>query len=115
MARNSILKESPGCDRGATVDVPHASISLLRKAARDTAPVTGLTHAFYRYPARFSPSFVGSAIDLFSEPGDLILDPYMGGGTAIVEAYARGRAVVGCDLNSLAVFVTRAKVTTLHE
>ena len=27
-------------------------------AAQDVAPVGGLTHTFYRYPARFSPVFV---------------------------------------------------------
>ncbi len=37
----------------------------------------------------------------------------MGGGTSIVEAISRGRIAVGCDLNSLAVFVTKAKTTLL--
>lgn len=37
----------------------------------------------------------------------------MGGGTTIVESVARGRRAVGCDLNSLAVFVARAKTTVL--
>ena len=41
----------------------------------------------------------------------------MGGGTAIVEALARGRLAVGGDLNALAVFIARAKTTMLkaHE
>ncbi len=42
-----------------------------------------------------------------------MLDPYMGGGTTIVEALAHGRRAVGCDINELAVFVARAKVTPL--
>jgi DNA modification methylase len=89
------------------------ALRAIRKAAADDGAVAGLTHTFYRYPARFSPLFVASAIEHFSREGDLILDPYMGGGTTIVEALARRRAVVGCDLNSLAVFVARAKTTTL--
>jgi hypothetical protein len=84
---------------------------LVRRAALDRAPVTGLTHTFYRYPARFSPQFAGAAIEAFSQPGDLVLDPYMGGATTIVEAIARGRLAVGCDLNSLAVFVARTKTS----
>lgn len=83
----------------------------VRKAALDRAPVSGLTHTFYRYPARFSPRFAGAAIEAFSQPGDLVLDPYMGGATTIVEAIARGRHAVGCDINSLAVFVARAKTS----
>lgn len=88
-------------------------IKNLRTAAHDMAPVSGLTHKFYRYPARFSPVFAASAIREFSRPGDLVLDPYMGGGTTIVESLALGRTAVGNDLNSLSVFIARVKTTPL--
>lgn len=87
----------------------------LRRAALDQSPVSGLTHQFYRYPARFSPVFAREAIKLFSRAGDIVLDPYMGGGTAVIEAQIAGRQAVGCDLNQLAVFLTRVKTTTLTE
>ena len=90
------------------------SLVALRRAANDSSPVSGLTHAFYRYPARFSPTFAGAAIEAFSMPGQLVLDPFMGGGTTIVEAVARGRQAIGNDLNSLALFVTRVKTTPLN-
>jgi DNA modification methylase len=89
------------------------TFSFLTEAALDRTPVSGWTHNFYRYPARFSPRFAAAAIDCFSSPGDLILDPYMGGGTVVVEGLAAGRNVVGNDLNSLAAFITRIKVTPL--
>lgn len=50
----------------------------LVSAARTETPVAGLTHDFYAYPARFSPVFASTAIELFSRPGDLVLDPFMG-------------------------------------
>jgi hypothetical protein len=90
-------------------------LGKLRRAALDRAPVHGLTHCFYRYPARFSPAFAGAAIEAFSHPGDVVLDPQMGGGTTIVEALVRGRRAIGNDLNSLAVFVTRVKTTCLTD
>jgi len=83
----------------------------LRTAALSSSPVEGLTHGFYRYPARFSPHFAATAISALSRPGDLILDPFMGGGTSILEAIAAGRRAVGTDLNSLAHFVSKAKTT----
>lgn len=95
--------------------VHQESLQALRDAARTTERVSGLTHRHYKYPARFSPLFVGTAIEAFSKPGDIVLDPYMGGGTTVVEAMVRGRRAVGCDLNSLAVFVARAKTTHLNE
>ena len=92
-----------------------ANRARVRQAALDQTPISGLTHKFYRYPARFSPQFAAAAIEAFSQPGDLVLDPYMGGGTTVVEALIRNRQAVGCDLNSLAVFVTRAKTTVLSD
>ena len=42
-------------------------------AANDMSPVSGYTHNFYRYPARFSPKLVRAAINAFSKPGDLVV------------------------------------------
>ncbi len=75
--------------------------------------MSGWTHNFYRYPARFSPRFAAAAIQCFSKPDDIIADPYMGGGTSIVEGLIAGRNVVGNDLNSLATFITKVKITPL--
>lgn len=87
--------------------------ALLARAACSSAPVRGLTHRFYRYPARFSPEFAGAAIELFSSSGDRVLDPFMGGGTTIVEAFARGRYAFGSDINELSHFVTSAKTSLM--
>jgi DNA methylase len=66
-------------------------------------------------PARFSPAFVRAAIEIFTKPGDLILDPHVGGGTSLVEALASGRQAVGVDINPLAEFVTRVKCNVFSE
>lgn len=92
---------------------PRAAVASLTAAALDRQHVSGWTHNFYRYPARFSPRFAATAIEEFSQPGDVVLDPYMGGGTAIVEGLASGRNMVGNDLNSLGSFVTKVKITPL--
>ena len=83
--------------------------------ARDVEPVRGLTHGFYKYPARFSPTFVRAAIETFTKPGDLVLDPHVGGGTSVVEALASGRKAVGVDINPLAEFVARVKCFVFSE
>jgi len=87
----------------------------LAEAATDRKPVKGWTHNFYRYPARFSPRFAAAAIECFSRPSDVVLDPYMGGGTAVVEGVVAGRRVIGNDLNSLATFITKVKTTALSD
>jgi DNA modification methylase len=88
-------------------------VSRLLWAARDRTRIAGFTHNFYRYPARFSPQFAAAAIECFTEVGDLVLDPYMGGATAVVEALALGRNAIGNDLNSLSTFIAKAKTTPL--
>lgn len=82
-------------------------------AARDASPVKGLTHGFYRYPARFSPPFVRAVIKAFTSPGDWVIDPFAGGGTTLVEAIASGRNALGIDISSLAAFVCEAKTLQL--
>src|SRR5258708_20248089 len=89
--------------------------AALVAAARDTAPVRGLTHGFYKYPARFSPVFAGTAIRAFTQPGDLVLDPHVGGGTTLVEAIAAGREAVGVDISTLAEVVSSIKSTVFSK
>lgn len=94
------------------ISIDDASTWLLR-SLHSQKPVNGFTHRFYRYPARFSPEFARSVIYAFSKPGDTILDPFMGGGTTVIEGLTMGRRVIGIDLNSLGVFVARVKSTPL--
>ncbi len=97
------------------LDVSRDAEEALIGAARDANPVDGLTHNFYRYPARFSPAFARAAIEALSAPGDTVLDPYVGGGTTLVEALAAGRSGIGIDISQLADFVTTVKTTVLSE
>jgi hypothetical protein len=99
------------------LDLSDAVERLLIAGARDGDPVRGLTHGHYKYPARFSPVFARAAIEAFTRPGDLCIDPHVGGGTTLVEALAAGRDAIGVDVSSLAEFVSGVKtmVFTLRE
>jgi hypothetical protein len=97
------------------LDVPTAAQQSLIVGARDAEHIRGLTHDFYKYPARFSPAFVRAAIQAFTRPGDLVLDNHVGGGTTLVEALALGRHSIGVDISALAEFVTKAKTTVLAD
>ena len=88
---------------------------LIIRAARDASPVIGLTHTFYRYPARFSPVFVRSVIKAYSDPGDWVVDPFAGGGTTLVEALALGRNALGIDISSLSTFICKAKTLVITD
>jgi DNA methylase len=81
------------CKRSARLNIASTYSGAACNARR--RQVCGRTHNFYRYPARFSPRFARAAIQTFTRPGDLVLDPYVGGGTSLVEALAIGRDAIG--------------------
>jgi hypothetical protein len=97
------------------LDLSAGSEAALIAGARDDSPVKGLTHGYYKYPARFSPSFARAAIETFTKPGDVCFDPHFGGGTTLVEAIAAGREAIGVDISTLAEFVTGVKCTIFSE
>jgi hypothetical protein len=49
-------------------------------------------------------------IELFSDRGDLVVDPMVGGGTSAVAALQTGRRFVGCDRDGDAVATARLRV-----
>lgn len=72
-----------------------------------------LTHNIHRYSGKFIPQIAARAISLLSAPGELVLDPYCGSGTTLVEAAILGRRAIGVDLSPLAALIARTKITPL--
>jgi hypothetical protein len=73
------------------------------------APMRHRFHALCPYFAMFPESFAEHWIEELTRPGDLILDPFCGRGTAPFQALLMGRRAVACDINPVAYCVTRAK------
>lgn len=96
-----------------TEAIPGELAERLHETLQTREYTTGKTHNFYHYPARLPPGVARTVIEALSKPGDLVLDPFMGGGTTVVEALALGREVLGVDLNSLATFVTDTRTSPL--
>lgn len=105
----------PESQSSPELGLPQALADQLIQAAHSSDSISGLTHNFYRYPARFSPALVRAAINAFTKPGDLVLDPFVGGGTTLVEALASGRHGIGSDISALATFVSDVKTTIYTE
>jgi SAM-dependent methyltransferase len=72
-----------------------------------------LTHPLHRYSSKFIPQIARQAIMLTTSPGELVLDPFCGSGTVLVEAGLLGRRGIGVDLNPLAVMISKAKVAVI--
>ena len=49
-------------------------------------------------------------VQRFTEPGDLVVDPFLGSGTTALACLQLGRRFVGCDLDASAVAIARRRV-----
>jgi len=73
------------------------------------------THNYHRYPAKFIPQLVEKLLDEYKVGKDAhINDPFMGSGTTIVTAIARGLKASGTDINPLAYLITKVKATPIN-
>jgi len=86
------------------------SWSFSDKTRKDTAYIT---HGYHRYPAKFIPQIVSRLAEKYTQEGDLIVDPFGGCGTTLVESKVMGRPSVGVDISPVAVLITKAKITPI--
>lgn len=70
-----------------------------------------LTHNIHRYSGKFIPQIASRAVELLTTHGELVVDPYCGSGTTLLECARLHRNAVGIDLNPLAVLITKVKTT----
>ena len=63
-------------------------------------------YKIHRYFARRPYSVFNELVQHYSDPADIILDPFCGGGVTLIEGLRLRRKVIGVDLNPLATFIT---------
>jgi hypothetical protein len=69
-----------------------------------------LTHGLHRFPAKFIPQIPRWALRQFAASDDsIIMDPFMGSGTTLVESLLQPGRAVGVDIDPLARMICRAK------
>jgi hypothetical protein len=66
-------------------------------------------HSMCSYLGAFPAALARSFISMLTEPGDVVLDPFSGRGTTLLESRMTGRIPLASDLNPIANALTRAK------
>lgn len=66
-------------------------------------------HAMCSYLGTFPPALARAMVSMLSDPGDVVLDPFSGRGTTLLESRLLGRTPIAIDLNPIAVALSRAK------
>lgn len=69
-----------------------------------------LTHWIYPYKGKFHPQMVRALLNLAGlKPGQKVLDPFVGSGTAAMESQMLGLNFVGTDISPLCAMLSRVK------
>lgn len=71
------------------------------------------THSYHRYPAKFIPNIVEKLLKDYTSKFDIVLDPFGGCGTTMVESKRLGRKSIGLDINPIAKFIAEVKITPI--
>jgi len=87
----------------------------LNGGVRHVRDVWALNTSSYKgaHFATFPPEFVRMCILAGSQPGDAVLDPFLGAGTTMAVAKQQGRACIGMELNPEYVELARARVAEI--
>ncbi|EOX1791352.1 DNA methyltransferase [Vibrio cholerae] len=75
------------------------------------------THYIHSYPAKLIkhiPIFFLNSKILVPESKSLVLDPFCGSGTVLLESLLAGHSAIGCDANPLARLIAKVKTTKLE-
>lgn len=72
-------------------------------------------HGLHEYKGKFNPQIVRSLFNIYNvSSNDIVLDPFCGSGTTLVEAAHDNISAKGTDINPLAVFIANTKIGALN-
>jgi len=73
-------------------------------------------HGFHTYPAMMIPQVARRLIQMYGEDKEVLLDPFMGSGTALLEAklHKNFKKAYGIDINPLALLISKVKTTPIN-
>jgi DNA modification methylase len=71
-------------------------------------------HRIHPYTAKLIPQIARYLIERYTSEDDIVLDPFCGSGTSLLEARLRFRRAIGIDINPIAVLISKVKTSHLN-
>jgi len=73
-------------------------------------------HGFHTYPAMMIPQIARRLIEMYGKDKKVLLDPFAGSGTALLEAklHKNFKKAYGIDINPLALLISKVKTTEIN-
>jgi len=74
-------------------------------------------HGFHTYPAMMIPQVARRLIETYGENASILLDPFMGSGTTLLEAkiHKNFKIAYGIDINPLTRLISKVKITPIDD
>lgn len=102
MKKKLYVKEIPDkVENGTLISINSNNINLF-------------THGIHKYPAKFIPQIPRWGIKKYTKLGDIVLDPFCGSGTTLVESLLLRRNAIGLEISPLAILITKVKTTSIN-
>lgn len=112
-ARRLVYFSSYRTDDGVKPTAQHLLEATARSGRRQATRYS--VHGLHEYKGKFNPQVAKAILNIFDiGAGNIVLDPFCGSGTTLVESAHVGARGVGFDLNPLAVYITNAKLLALR-
>ena len=73
-----------------------------------------LTHGLHRFAGKYIPQVPAWALEQFATDGSVVLDPFNGSGTTLVEGLRSCREAIGIDCDPLACLIAKAKTAAVR-
>lgn len=74
-----------------------------------------ITHWFYPYKGKFHPQMVRALANIIGmRPNEVLLDPFCGSGTTMVEGALLGLRTIGFDISPLCALIGKVKTNAVH-
>lgn len=97
-----------------TVNGDYSDYYYLQKYNQTKSVNQFLTHWIYPYKGKFHPQMIRALMNVIKiKEGETLLDPFVGSGTAVLEAQILGVNGIGIDISPLCVLISRVKTESV--
>ncbi|MEV5832826.1 DNA methyltransferase [Nocardia sp. NPDC052112] len=119
MTLDANATNTPGIDSATPAQTGPAVLPVSVWATAQNAPAAQRRGRYHpdstAHPAKMFPAIVQHAVQTYTRPGDLVLDPMCGIGTTLVESLHLGRRAVGVEYESRWAELARTNIGLARE
>ncbi|MEK7537312.1 MAG: DNA methyltransferase [Patescibacteria group bacterium] len=97
-----------------TINGDYSDYYYLQKYNQTKSVNQYLTHWIYPYKGKFHPQMIRALMNIMKiQNGETLFDPFVGSGTAVLEAQILGINAVGLDISPLCVLISKVKTESV--